>query len=132
MEAYEHRVANKGTTDGDLWVRVLSEDDTSDPSEQDNPFVFSNGTVVEETNALIKWQKDEPRYDVSFSCVRLAAGGLKTSSCSASLATLCKVKSECEEKCPMNNGSDRFRANLPVFAIFMAVFKAFNVFVAAV
>ena len=75
-------------------------------------------------------EKDEPQYGSSTSCVFLAAGGLNTVNCYEDIATLCKMNSECEEeedKCPMNNGSDRSRANLPVFALFMAgsVFKAF-------
>ena len=120
----------KSGSDGDLWVHASSEDENANASDS-NPFVFSDGTQVEDTNTLIKWSgPEEPEYDPDAKCVCLAAKRHQTGNYNDNLATLCKMESECEEeeeKCPMNNGSDRSRANLPVFALFMAgsVFKAF-------
>jgi len=128
IEVYKHRVA--GTSDDDLWIGVVSENESADPSES-NPFVFFNGTQVEDANTLIKWRtKTGPSYSGLAKCVYLGVDGINTGSCAAASNHLCKVKIECEEKeekCPMNNGFDRSRANLPVFALFMAgsVFKAF-------
>ena len=88
----------KSGSDGDLWVHASSEDENANPSDS-NPFVFSDGTQVEDANTLIKWSgPEEPEYDPDAKCVYLAAKGLQTGNCNDNLATLCKVESECEEE----------------------------------
>ena len=95
-----------------MFVGISSESASTPPSKT-NPFVFSNGTQVKDTNTLVKWKKKHPYYHSTFQCVSLTAAGLEAGVCSATL-----VNSECEEECQMNNGSDRSRENLPVFAPF--------------
>ena len=90
--------------------------------------MFSNGTQVVDTNALIKWADSNPKLSVDEYCAYLASSGLTDGSCESTSPALCKKKGQCEEDaCSTNNDSDRSRANLTVFALLMAgsVFKAF-------
>ena len=104
----------------DFWLDITSQDEDSDPSEN-NPFVFSDGTKVEDTNMLIKWIKDGPQYKSTYKCTYLGTSGLDTDLCNSSYNGLCRKK----EKCPLNSGSDRSRANLPALFMAASVFKAF-------
>jgi len=124
---YKHRVENDG--DGYFWMDISSKNIGEDPSEK-NPFVFSDGTEVKDTNMLIKWDSSssQPEYTSAYKCIILHTKGLQTDECSYDdILGLCKVDVECEKECSMSNGSGRSRKNLPVFALFMAgsVFKAF-------
>ena len=125
----------KGLPPGGIWLDVTLRDSSSTGSDA-NPFVFSNGAKVEDTNVVIRWDVDQPFYSLNNHCSYLAAGGLKESGCIDYYAALCKTKGKCEEEeeCPINNESGRSRANLPVFALFMAgsVFRAFYALVGPV
>jgi len=59
IEVYKHRVVNGATLGVNLWVGVVNENPSDRPSAS-NPFVFFNGTQVEDANTLTKWKKDEP------------------------------------------------------------------------
>ena len=56
VEVYKHRVVNGGTSYGNVFVGISSESASIPPSKT-NPFVFSNGTQVKDTNTLVKWKK---------------------------------------------------------------------------
>jgi len=129
FEVYKYLVENNGL--GDIWLNAESKDPSTSPKES-NPFVFTNGTEIKDTNMLIKWRQGQPQYSSNAKCIYFAREGLMAIQCTFSFVGLCKIESECEEKCPIveqqvNNASDRSRANLPVLALFMAgsVFKAF-------
>ena len=131
---HKYRAENDGVSSGYIWIDVTSRDLGSDPSGS-NPFIFTNGTEVEDANALIRWAINygQPEYEASQKCVQLRAIGLYTDRCASILPSLCRKEVECEkecekcEECSSNSGSDLSRANFPALFMAASVFKAFYV-----
>ena len=104
--------------------------------EANNPFVFSDGTDVDDSNFMYKWSQDEP-YDDSFNykCSIIYNDGtdelINSENCGESAHGLCKTYEKCNS---VNSESEQSRANFPVFALFMAcsVFKTFYALVGSV
>jgi len=96
-------------------------------NENDNNFVFSDGTNFDEGGFAFQWGDDQPTYGVggAFRCAFVNKDGkLENIHCGYDAHALCYIE-ECEEA---SSGSERsLSANLPVFALFTAasVFKTF-------
>ena len=121
-----------------IWLGITVENMNENPHETKNPFVFSDGSDSDDSDYMFKWEKDggEPDYDNKnnkCSVIFYDAGSDKmaSKSCGDSKDTygLCKIyEGPCERESEGENSeSERSRANLPIFALFMAcsVFKSF-------
>jgi len=130
-----------------IYIGVTSRNLNESPHESENPFVFSDQNVFDDTNFVYKWEKgespDQPDYtqpEKRCSVLFYKPGNngnenMASCDCNKSMYGLCKVFEKCEsenddgteDENSANSNSGRSRANLPVFALFMAfsVFKTF-------
>ena len=131
------RQISTNNQNSNIWVGITV-DDINQPSDKNaNYFAFSDGSVFDDTNFVFKWYvvmgTDQPDYsntDRRCSVINKVKNDEKmgVSYCGggASGYGLCTYK-KCEDENLANSESERSRANLPVFALFMAcsVFKTF-------
>jgi len=109
-----------------IWLGISARNMDQELSEADNPFSFSDGTKVDDSdfNMLLKWQCKRPQYlEPSYKCAYIYSNGkLSHYECSLEAFALCTVA--CEDA---SSGSELSRANSSVFALFAAasVLKAF-------
>ena len=120
-----------------IYLGITVDDILQASDKSTNPFVFSDGTKFDDTDFAFKWTtnregQDHPDYsDTSNRCSMIIkrenAEVMVSSYCQYNLYGLCKTYQECEDENSANSESERSRANLPVFALFMAcsVFKTF-------
>ena len=121
-----------------IWLGITVEDINQPSDESTNSFVFSDGTKFDDSNFVFRWMADtmaggHPNYsdkDIRCTIVKDESGEVMMSTfCSggANAHGLCKTYEKCEDENSANSESERSRANLPVFALFMAcsVFKTF-------
>jgi len=110
-----------------VWIGSTVEDFDQPADANTNKFIFSDGTDSCSDLSFVKWKEGEPAYDYAgiHKCVMITKMNTNdkmwADMCSATALGLCKTY-ECE-----NSESERSRANLPVFALFMAcsLFKTF-------
>ena len=106
---------------------ITAKDMDKQLNENDNHFVFLDGTDFDEGSFAFQWGDDQPSYGVggAFRCAFVNKDGkLENIHCGYDAHALCYIE-ECEDA---NSGSERsLSANLPVFALFTAasVFKTF-------
>jgi len=121
-----------------IYLGITVGDIFQDSDKNTNHFVFSDGTKFDDTDFAFKWSTVEmevqPNYkDKSYKCTMIYkdknAEVMVSNTCDGSVYGLCKTYQECEDENSANSDSERSRANLPVFALFMAcsVFKTFYV-----
>ena len=117
-----------------IYLGITVGDILQDSDKNTNHFVFSDGTKFDDTDFAFKWREgpDHPDYsDTSNRCSMLYkplnADVMVSSNCDRKVYGLCKTYQDCEDENSANSESERSRANLPVFALFMAcsVFKTF-------
>ena len=104
---------------------IQSKDENAAASAE-NPYAFSDGVEMNNDEILLKWADPQPNYkDGAYKCVNVVEGRLYTGSCDFEYKVLCKMGTNEEESTtvpsPGSSKSDRSRANLPVFALFLAV-----------
>ena len=86
----------------------------------DNPFVFSDDTVFDGSD-FFQWADEKPGDGYNDRCTYLDDDGkIVNYDCDQEGRALCVVESTCA-----NSGSERSRANLSIFALFVAG-SAFN------
>jgi len=110
-----------------IWLGITVVDINQPADVNTNKFAFSDGTDPSSDLSFVPWSKGEPDYgsNGAFRCAMIdTSGKMVASLCSKDALGLCKTY-ECEDEA--NSESERSRANLPVFALFMAcsVFKTF-------
>ena len=113
----------KNDDDSTLFLGTIARDIELDPSETDNPFVFSDGTEFNDGNSIYDLTDGQPAYISNHQCigVLLDRGQMYSLMCDAEGTALCFVD------CP-NSGSERFHAKLPFYGLLVAgsVFNAFH------
>ena len=123
-----------------IYLGITVDDIFQDSDKNTNHFVFSDGTKFDDTDFAFKWSTVEmevqPNYkDKSYKCTMIYkdknAEVMVSNTCDGSVYGLCKTYQECEDENSANSDSERSRANLPVFALFMAC-SAFKTFYALV
>ena len=101
-----------------IYLGITVEDREKIPDFTDNPHVFSDGTDFNDDGFLYEWNDGFPTYGSNDRCVALDKSlQMFTGRCDGYGKALCYVA------CP-SSASERFRANLPIFALF-AAFSAF-------
>jgi len=128
-----------------IWLGIAVEDINEAPHETNNPFKFSDGTDVDDSNFIYKWEKNtmagnHPVYKDEWRCTILAQSRetevMATFNCDGVGVAfgLCKIYEKCKDENSASSESERSRANLPVFALFLAcsVFKTFYALVGIV
>ena len=96
--------------------------------ETNNPFAFSDGTEIDESSFVWNWDENEPNYNNGvgdYKCAYLRQNGkMAADKCEVSNAALCRIEEKCEDA---SSKSERSRAKLPVFAVFIlcSIFKTF-------
>jgi len=120
-----------------IWLGITVGDMDENPHETKNPFVFSDGTEIDESNFMYKWENggasgDHPyinsegknRCSVIFN---MRGEIMQSHICDGATSGygLCKKYENCKDENSASSESERSRANLPVFALFVAcsVFK---------
>ena len=96
--------------------------------ETNNPFAFSDGTEIDESSFVWNWDENEPDFNDGkgdLKCVYLMQDKMATDKCeTAKYSALCRIEEKCEDA---SSKSERSRAKLPVFAVFIlcSIFKTF-------
>ena len=90
-----------------------------------NPFVFSDGTDFSD-GEFLKWTSENPSYNSVFRCTHIANSNfeIKDAKCDQRGVALCYVACSEDE----NSGSERSRANLQLFVLFLVAGSVFNAF----
>ena len=134
------RQINEDNESTNIYLGITVDDIFKASDKKTNSFVFSDGTKFDDTDFAFKWSTAEmvvqPNYsDKSNRCTMiyklLNAEVMVSDYCSYNIYGLCKTYQECEDENSANSDSERSRANLPVFALFMAC-SAFKTFYALV
>jgi len=110
-----------------IWLGISSKNMKSPLDKSTNGLIFSDGTDFDNRGFPYEWDVQEPDYTSGgvFKCVKLKPSGkMGTDRETAEQFALCRIEEECEDA---SSESERSRANLSVFALFMAcgVFKTF-------
>ena len=112
--AYDKLREEDSTSDVFIGINVRNTEQT--PHETNIPFVFSDGTEFDEDDFL-KWTDNTPEYKGDLKCTLLldgkVLGKIGDALCDA------KGKALCYLGCT-SSASELSRANLPLFAIFVA------------
>ena len=118
----------KDDGDSKIFLGITSRNMNNAPEPPDvNPFVFSDDTVFDGKNFLYQWADTKPGEGYYERCVYLGNDGkVSNINCDLEGKALCIVDSTCTD--PESSGSVLSRANLLLFALFMAgsVFNAFH------
>ena len=95
-----------------IWLGVAVRDTADDASANDNPFVFTDGTLVDDDKMILKFLDAYPKYALTEKkCAYLSEQSIGTQECEVDkLKVLCRTPYEDCNKC---SKSDRFRVNLP-------------------
>ena len=108
----------KGDEESKIFLGVTVRNIYDYPSPSLNPFVFSDGTDFDDGEFPYKWGDNEPGYVATTKCTYLGNNGrVFEVECDQVGKALCAVESTCAE-----SGSERSRANLPIFALFLYKF----------
>ena len=116
-------------TEGDqsakMFLGITARDPKQTPDEESNPFILSDGTEFDDDDfdSFYKWSDSFPLYIDGSNCAYLGSDSrIYDASCDYDGVALCYVA--CAD-----SASERSRANLPLFALFVAgsVFKALHV-----
>ena len=107
-----------------IFLGITFRDINNKPDSVTNRFVLSDGTDFDDTDYLYQWGDGKPGYTTFEKCAYLGNDGkIVDVYCRTEGKALCAVESTCP-----SSGSERSRANLPIFALFVAgsVFNAFH------
>ena len=107
-----------------IWLEIRVNNMANDAHAQFNPFAFSDGTVLYDSDFAFKWYKNKPNYDEGDQkkCVLITKDlTLYADECSVPGKPLCKIVEKCEDEISTNSKSDRSRVHSPVFALFLAI-----------
>ena len=100
-----------------IFLGITSKNIEQNPDENDNPFVFSDGAKFDDGDFPYDWAANRPMHAIELNCVKLyVSGELYEDKCSEESKALCHIG--CPK--PADSGSELFRANLPLFALFAA------------
>ena len=117
----------KDDGDSKIFLGITSRNMNDSPQPPDfNPFVFSDDTVFD-GESVYQWADSKPSEGYYEHCVYLGNDGkVSNTECGLEGKALCIVETACTD--PESSGSALSRANLPLFALFMAgsVFNAFH------
>jgi len=121
--AYANFYKEDETTEVYLGIAVRNLE--SGTNKVTNPFVFSDGSDFSDGDFL-KWTAENPSYNSVFRCTHIANSNfeIKDAKCDQRGVALCYVACSEDE----NSGSERSRANLHLFALFLVAGSVFNAF----
>jgi len=108
-----------------IWLGITLQDINQPADVNTNKFIFSDGSDPSSDLSFVSWKDSQPSYGSGGTfnkCIMINKNDeMQANMCSEDALGLCKTY-ECE-----NSESERSRANLPVFALFMAcsLFKTF-------
>jgi len=111
-----------------MWLGITAKNMEEAAHETNNPFAFSDGTEIDESSFVWNWDENEPNYNNGvgdYKCAYLRQNGkMAADKCEVSNAALCRIEEKCEDA---SSKSERSRAKLPVFAVFIlcSIFKTF-------
>ena len=116
-----------------IWIGINPKDMESPAHATDNPFAFSDGTEVDGSSFVWKWDDDEPFFNWGagdLKCVYLKKSGkMACDQCHVvETYALCRIEEDCVDA---TSESERSRANLSVLAVFVlcGIFKTFSALV---
>ena len=118
-----------------MWLGITAKNMDEAAHETNNPFAFSDGTEIDESSFVWSWGESEPDYNNGvgdYKCVYVNPqnGKMATDKCDSEVVkyrALCRIEGDCVDA---SSESERFRANLPVLAVFVwcSIFKTFTAF----
>jgi len=116
----------KEDAESKIFLGITTKDRKISPSPTDNYFVFSDGTKFDASSFLYDWADEKPTYANHLSCTYLTNDGkIADEECFSGVKSKGKAFCAVESTCT-NSGTERSRANLSLFALFVAG-GAFNV-----